>query len=85
MLRHKIYVKGNTAYLWCELSNDNSLIFGYDSGDSDKITLSINSYQDKNMYFNDVQKRLKFYKETYPSYYNKIIKLGSYITKEMNI
>ena len=81
MVYQGTYSKTNRAYYWCDIKEDGSLVFGFDDGDSDKVTLSINSYSNVDKYYEEVKKRLDYYKKVYPSYYKKICELGSYITK----
>lgn len=73
----KTHSKTNVIYDWCELCEDGSLKFGYE----DKVVLSIHSYEDINKYYNEVSKKLGYYKRLYPFYYIRILNLGSYITK----
>jgi len=87
MIYQRTYSKVNRAYYWCDIKEDGSLVFGFDDGDNNKVTLSINSYSNTKNYYRDAKKKLDFYKKLYPSYYKRICSLGSYITNgnETNI
>lgn len=73
LIRCKTHTKTNTAYMWCKIEDNNTLTFGFDDGDTDKQILSFYSYTNKQHYWEDVKRKMRWYKENYSKYYQQIM------------
>lgn len=73
LIRQQTHTKTNIAYMWCKIEDDNTLTFGFDDGDTNKQSLSFHSYANKQHYWDEVKRKMRWYKENYPKYYQQII------------
>ena len=68
-------VEENENYEFCEVSDDNYLIFGFKKEGVDQRFLSPNYFEVDSTYKDDVEKYLNQYKKENELYYNKIISM----------